>query len=148
MANNYMYFSFGIPLQSQAEEEWAQKFLNYADSCVTDWVKPDHGPESTALMEAFPDWNEWQELGFDWEIDGNAELHIYAEAGEGNTSSVAGFLQAYLRKFENPGKIGFEFCWTCSQSRKGEFGGGACVVTTETEEWWNSAEWLEKKLAK
>jgi len=143
MANNYTYFSLSVHLDDP-EAEWVKKVLGYASNCDGDVINPEDGPESRDLLEIWPDWNDRNYLGFDWEVRGEIDgLWIYTEAGEGNTDAVADFLQFFLAKFGLKTAIQFHYALTCGKPRPGEFSGGACVVTAEDQQWSSLSDWVE-----
>jgi len=129
MADNYMMFSLGVQLNSPEEAEWVETVLDE--------------DKSTDLLSKITEVEEFECLGFEWQIDGQLELWIHDGDGQGNTTHVANFLGEYLRKFEHKLPIAFEFCWSCSKPRIGEFGGGACVVSATEEKWFNSAQFIQ-----
>lgn len=43
--------------------------------------------------------------------------------------NLASLLQEFLQKFNKETKLAFEYAYTCSKPRVGEFGGGAFLIT-------------------
>ena len=141
MADNYTQFSFGVQLASPAEAEWIEELVSFADN-NSEELPP--GELTDVLLRINPDWEYGPYLEFDYQIDGGLELWIHDDGGQGNTTIVANFLGEYLRRFNHDTKIAFEFCWSCSKPRIGEFGGGACVVSANEEKWFSSSQFIEE----
>lgn len=140
MANNYTYFSFAVTLNNPAESEWIETLLEGAS----------HDEPSGEVREVFPEWDDYECLGFDWEIhgaDGKQTLYIHDDGGEGNPDFVVRLLQAYLAWFNPTGIISFEFAYTCSKPRPDEFGGGAVVVTADDDLWSSTSSWVKQTVA-
>jgi hypothetical protein len=118
MANNYLLFSFSLNDLTQEEVEW--------------WGNVDEmlEKENDFWFGAFQ-----VDSGPNWVV-------IYSEES-GDAEGVAFALQAFLSHFgKHDQALGFEFAYTCSKMRTGEFGGGACVVTSKDERWLNTHGWM------
>lgn len=154
MANNNTQFCFEITLNSPEEAEWVETILSLPDTIDNTGVVEDDGEKKERLLDEliaiFPEWEEYECLGFDYEIsgaDGPQTMCIHDNGGEGNLGFVVDFLQAYMLKFKVKGGVGFDWAETCSRSLPGQFGGGAVVVTAFSAEWTNTTDWLVRKLA-
>lgn len=142
MANNYTHFSLAFHLKGGAKaKSWIENLLRKADGLAGD------DTDDEDILETFPNWADYQCTGFEWNIDGD-ELFLHDNGGEGNCEAVATFVQAYLKRFDKKGRVGFGFADTCSSPRVDEFGGGACVVTAKKQKWFNTYTWLNKELSK
>ncbi len=139
MANNYIEFSFSIPLATPAECEWVETlFANPPEALRPDWCEEGD-----------------LDLEFDWEIEAGAdggELHIYSGDGCGNTDKVVEFFKIFLAGAPTElRKLGAEFCYRCEKPRPNEFGGAAALVWVGDdgkieEEWMSTGSWLQDKL--
>jgi hypothetical protein len=143
MANNYTHFSFAFKINSPAEAEYLETVLQSADSY------DEGGTAKDIADDVFEDFEEYQCLGFDCNIECGAdggEVWIHDDGGEGNVDYVVQFLQAYMLKFKITKPIAFEFAVTCDMPRVGEFGGGAVVVTAHDDKWINTAQWIRETI--
>lgn len=150
MANNYTHFSMMFRLKGgEKAKSWIESLLRKTDSLAGD------DTDDEEILEAFPNWADYQCTGFEWSIEPDTSekkeglaLWLRDNGGEGNCEAVATFVQAYLKRFDPKGKVGFQFADTCSSQRVDEFGGGACVVTAKNSKWLNTFTWLNKELSK
>jgi len=119
MANNYLQFSFAVPVSSDECRKWIIDLLSQAEQ-----------DERTAEFETiFPEFGDTEELGFSWDLGEPSDaIWIYAEES-GDTESVVRFLAALIERPDaGLDQVGFGYgCW-CSSMRPGEFGGGAIIV--------------------
>jgi len=138
MANNYVHFSFAVNMWDSERRAWVERLLKDPDELYND--------EDEEFEEVFPNYGDFDCLGFDWDIDLAGELWLHDEEGTGNTDHVSGFLQAYLKKFNIEEPVAFEFAFTCSKPRLDEFGGGAVVVTKDEIHWMSTNSWILDKL--
>ena len=149
MSNNYLQFSFEVPLNTPEEKEWLETFLDTRPEGF--WTK-DQIADEPDVEERLPD--------FEWQF-GDGAIIFYAEEN-GDTEQMTQVLQEFLLKSDTALKaIGFSYSFTSSAMRPGEFGGGAIVVTRATAnydnhfgkipstkvEYIDSLEWLIKKLS-
>jgi hypothetical protein len=115
MANNYTSFSTTINLPGVTPEEvdaWIEERLpQYDDS--------DYG--ASGFQAQYEDGALWV-----WDDDGF-------------TDNVVEFIQETLAKFEIVGTVVFEYAYTCSKPRPGEFGGGVVLITKDNS-WWSSPD--------
>ncbi len=147
MANNYTNFSLAFRLKGgNKAKAWIEKILTKASAAAGD------DTDDEEILEAFPRWADYQCMGFEWSVDepdvSGRDVWIRDGGGEGNADSVASFIQAYLRRFDPKGKVGFQYASTCSSQRVDEFGGGACVVTAKKQKWLNTFDWVNKEMSK
>jgi hypothetical protein len=85
------------------------------------------------LNEASVDLDYWPD--FDWQLSTEErELWIYSEES-GNLNNVATLAQAFLKRFRPSGYWSFEYAYTCSKPRVGEFGGGGAFITAKEIKW-------------
>lgn len=149
MSNNYLQFSFAIKVP-ESQAGWVRELVEIAEDLVG---IDDPDEESQAnydlLCDVFPEWAEYQELGFCLDLDANNECWIYAEES-GNTENVVCFLMKLLGRCYEAGEelkqVGFSYSETCSSMRIGQFGGGAIRVflngSTPEVEYMNTESWL------
>lgn len=127
MANNYLFFSEEITNLTPEETEWIE----------TELAKEPEKPED---YDDLPD--------FEWKVcsnpDGTHSLWLYSEEYS-DPAQVAGFVQAFLKKFRPTGYFELQWAETCSKPRIGEFGGGAVFVTATDVDYWSAGPWLAKK---
>jgi hypothetical protein len=150
VANNYTNFSLAFRLKGgNKARTWIQKVLHKASTLAGD------DTDDKDIQEVFPNWDFSQCMGFEWDFEADpnnkkapVSLWIRDPGGEGDVESVANFIQAYLKKFDPKGKVGFQFAHTCSSQRVDEFGGGACVVTAKKQKWINTFDWVNKEMSK
>lgn len=129
MANNYLQFSFKVPMSEEAGR-WCQSRLD----CLGELAYGTEDAEDAALIEEVRGWelgkvllDEQTSLGFSSEYEDGA-LYLWAEES-GDVEHAALFVLEYLRKWEPTGIVGFEYSVSCSKPRVDEFGGGAVVIT-------------------
>ena len=160
MANNYVQFSFDF-FVPEGHRGWVRE--------VEQLIEKHQGEEVDAdnpLLVALPYWNEYQEAGFNIELDlEDGCCWIYAEEN-GNVDSVIYFLRALLKRVADESQaefgfikpdsmelkqVGFTYAETCSTMRVDNFGGGAVRVFLGDDldeddlinvSWVNSHEWL------
>lgn len=116
MANNYLQFSFVIPILSKEEGEWWRD-VETVHLCTNDC------DDNCNLM---------------YDLDGSGtdialyedddEVHIYSEEYS-NVEWVANKVCEFLSKFNRDDIVTFEWAETCSKMRVGEFGGGSVVIS-------------------
>ena len=151
MANNYLQFSFAIALNNEGEREWVESLLSTASVADELWDLEENISEfdkerMDLFREVFPEFPDTCSLDFDFKINGNNELWIYAEDGMGNPALAADFIQHYLKVFDPKAHVSFEFAETCSKPRIDEFGGGAVIITAENQYWMSTGSWIQDKL--
>lgn len=144
MANNYTHFSFGFKLRNQAEADFLNDLIDKAENF-------DSGDEESdeLVRDTFPDFDDYGSLGFQAQItmeDDGGEAIIFSDGGEGNVEFAVNLVQEFMLKFKVEKPIAFEFAFTCSSPRPGEFGGGAVVVTAHDDVWLNTAQWIAETL--
>jgi len=137
MSNNYTQFSFDF-IVPESQRGWVCEVVELIDEHTGDELE-----DASPLLVAIPDWNEYQEPGFDISIDmENGCCWIYAEE-TGNVDNVIAFLMALLIRLADESQrefgfikrdsahlkeVGFTYADTCSSMRVNEFGGGAVRV--------------------
>ena len=135
MSNNYVLFSFEVPLK-KGEIPWVKNTL----SDPPDYLCSDEGGEDRSV-------------DFEWTVeDGEGEpcLYIYSEES-GDINKVEEFLKMYLAYSDTDlTMIGFEVAFTSSSPKPGEFGGAACLVYVDRETgdinsiWASTSNWLDE----
>jgi hypothetical protein len=125
MASNYTHFSVTLPIPEEPEKA----------ARVEEWVFA-HSDMKDCMMEA-DDWDieDFEEAGYSCDFDiPQGEVWVYGD-GEGSIESAANLIQRYLDDFEIEGGVHMSFAWTCSKPRINEAGGGAVVVTRNSQFW-------------
>jgi hypothetical protein len=129
MANNCLLFSTQLEELSQEELDWARKELE-------------------ERRKKFEDNVDEEDVGFSFEVDDKeATVWLYDEE-YGDPSKLAGFIQAFIKKFRPHMTFYFSWAETCSKPRLYEFGGGAIGVSADKIVWVDPAEEVQKKLEK
>lgn len=152
MADNYVQFSFAIPLDTPEKEAWAREavaFLDDANELPTlERLAALHAgePADTHVFdELLPDeFLDSESLGFNVAVDDDG-IWMYSE-DSGTPDNTIPLIQAYLLKFDPTGAVAFEWADTCSRPRLDEFGGGAAFVTATSVEYMNTGTWVSRKL--
>jgi hypothetical protein len=148
MANNYLQFSFAIPNITGDEAAWIREYLAYAEriadydndawsAAIKDQVPPAHDPLYASVQDN-------GSLGFEWEIDDEDGLWIYAEES-GDPDSAALLVQKFLATHRPNAYVGFEWAATCSKMRLDEFGGGAAIITATEITWNSTSAWVQEQ---
>lgn len=139
MADNFTKFGFQIHATPE-QSAWLQEL--HATCCKLDGsyfyatIDPNGPAPVVPKTEIFdlakiilPDQNaSTGELQFSVK---ETSCCIYAETN-GDVSYTASLLEEYMKHFDLPGVISFEWAQTCSKPRVDEFGGGAAVVMKNT----------------
>jgi len=123
MANNYLEFCEVIEDITEEEAEWIEKELG-TKKAKDDYLNDFIGIDETGVGLRFSC------TGTDY----------------GEPVDCLNFAQKFLKKFRP--EDGFYLCWayTCSKPWRGEFGGGAAVVTAKSMRWMDSHDWAKRKL--
>lgn len=134
MADHFTKFAVELTALTDAEVAWVVEALGW---------DPDEDPDAED-----PPWWDDQAMGpgFDHELDRQArEVLLYGEES-GNVECLAEFVLAFVVKFRPDEIVEIEWAETCSRTRAGEFGGGACVVSREGIEWMATSTWASRKV--
>ena len=136
MANNYLQFSFLVPLKTKKERTWLTKFLT--DRPVGFWTLNQ--------IEDCEDVED-REVGFRHEFSDDGVV-IYAMEN-GDTEQVIQILKRFLKESGTKlTHVGFTYAYTCSSPRPDNFGGGAILVRKAGKvDYIDANEWLAGKLA-
>jgi hypothetical protein len=140
MANYYTEFSFTVALPNK---EALVEALDLYRRC---------GEDESTIPEELESVRE-QGVGFHLEEESNEQsneqypptLWFHSEDG-GNIDSVCMFIQYLLKKNDMKNAVGFEYALTCSKPRIDAFGGGACMITADKIDGFNSGVWLLESL--
>ena len=123
MANNYTQFSFVVKTTEEQKDWLTEKHNNCLDRFDT-----IHSNEEMTAEQILEDNNQpVGELNFE-SIPGSSSMLIYAEES-GDIDYTTKLLQSYLKNFDLPDVISFEWADICDKMRPGEFGGGAAAVS-------------------
>ena len=151
MADYYLQFSEAFNVTAE-EEEWIKEFLK--TECPTE--KTDKEIAAWCKVRGLSkDSDTWNWPHFEWCITGKGKdrsCWIYSNDGY-DEEHLAGFIQAYLRKFHPDTVITISGAETCSKPRIDSFGGFWLAITAKRVEGgstWDAArvaaERLKKKL--
>lgn len=67
---------------------------------------------------------------------GGEPTALFIESSEdGSVDAAVSFIQEFLREFRPADVVLFEWAETCSRMLPGQFGGGACRITSTNVEW-------------
>lgn len=143
MADTHIQASFGFTCSNREMALLEEAFLAAGDLSAD--LDPD--PPSPEFLAVFPPtdddvWSGFRALFTDPDCPG-----LGAEIAGGNTlehpgrsdacifgttdfdpNAVAALIQRCCRESLELAPVGFEYVWTCSKPRPGEFGGGWCVI--------------------
>jgi hypothetical protein len=135
MANYYNYVSFTVPLAPE-QQDWAIKELTRDPTdddemhpgvvCVKSGA-PAHLLDGSGLIYAPALSSEF--------------LWIHTDEWTG-VDALCDRLRNIMRRFDIPGKWGFNWSQGCSSPRVDAYGGGACVVSQTRIESINTGDWL------
>jgi hypothetical protein len=135
MANSYTHMSAFLQLPREALDIIA---------AINDAMNNDE-PLPTALTggeRAMLDDTAAPYLGrCEWD---DVEGKIWLHGDTVRVESVAALVQIAIHRFQPALKWGFEWAYTCSRPRPGEFGGGAAVVAADAIEWCCTSDWLRE----
>jgi hypothetical protein len=101
-----------------------------------DWIKgriEKHTLAEDTDAFCYEDNEDILEFDHGFEPEGDVEeshFWIYSET-HGNVDCVCNFVQAFLAKFRPDQTWTFNYAWTCSKPRLGQFGGGKAKVTAK-----------------
>ena len=85
----------------------------------------------------------WADLeGIAFEATEEGELLVISEEF-GNPNAAAGFIQEFLIEFRPAAGVIFEWAYTATKMRPGEFGGGAAVITAAEIRWLDVNGWAQ-----
>jgi hypothetical protein len=147
MANNYTQFSTGLVIKAETRE-WLRGFMN------SEWLEDFEADDPMASKPANNfyalatdefDWIDGPWCGFEWDADDNY-LIVYCE-DSGDPEPAAFFIQRVLEHEGSNECVLFEYAFTCSKPRAGEFGGGAAFITRDTIEYLQIGEWFKEQKA-
>jgi len=131
----YTETSLEVPL-SQEEQDWAIEFLDYL------LLEPENRlPEYDDLIAAVG--GEYLEPGFGV---GKQEGYLWIKGEHPDLEAIANFIQCILIHFNKDIAVGFQWANTAGRPIPDGFGGGACVVTKNEQDWLNTAEWASTRV--
>lgn len=136
MANNYTLASFVVPVKDVAA---AAARIEEVERFFEQGSLPAGSPLSPGDLEVL---NDGGGLGFAWERQ-EAGIWIGHEESIDLEKAIA-VAQILLRLDGSDEEVGFEWAYTCSAPRIGEFGGGCVLFTKSHAEWSSTAEMLRK----
>jgi hypothetical protein len=146
MANNYTLFSIEI-VTNKKEADWFKEALQKPDDAEFDkW--PEHKQQAWMKQRGVENFNDDNYPDFGYELlqdeKGRTTSIVFFSEENGNLDQVIGLLQDFLKKFHLDKSIRFEWAFTCSRPRPGEFGGGAAFITSKSIKYMNTGDWLLK----
>lgn len=161
MANNYLTFSFAIPLDTPEKTEWAKRAVAYLNSAGeqenierliaidgfdADAADPgETAPEAHEFDALLPEgFAEEEYIGFIATIDEDG-IWIYSDES-GTPDHVVPLAQEFLLKFDPRGYIAFEWAETCSRPILDQFGGGAIFITATSVQYTNTVSWVNERV--
>ena len=135
MANSYTQFSFTFPV-NEAEQAWLQAKIDRLTALIFGEVEPETEWEEDLVEES--------SFGLVVNFEEGAAYFMSEESG--NVELAIDVVQQFLSHFRPTAAIGFEWANTCSKPRPGEFGGGACLITTTETKFINTGLWLAEQM--
>ena len=75
------------------------------------------------------------------------KYYFFNEEGDGDDMNIVKAFQAIIKRSHGKLKyVALEGAYTSSKMRPGEFGGFACLITKEADEWFNTGSWLKTRI--
>lgn len=140
MASNYTLFSTAVEYEKGEQETWVRELMEALDRMeYEDWSDAD-----TALVAGILDVDVDDLYGVpQWDIQ-DAAFVLYSEESA-NLELTASIFQAFLAEFLPDDCIILSWAETCSNSRPGEFGGGAMLITANDIELFDPTQQANNK---
>ena len=146
MANNFLQFSFDVGMTDE-ELVWCVERLALLDTDPQEWAEDPEDPKHTALVREMGEWalvTQLKENQMPFSVSTEqykAGIVFYSEEC-GSPDEASMFLQEFLKRWRPRGSIGFDWAYSCSKPRVGEFGGGACFVPATDTKFYSTSEWV------
>jgi hypothetical protein len=142
MADYFTHFSFVLPLPTEAAQQYAIELAEQASYAhLGDESLPDDFPAS--LREVIEDWR------FETVVSHPSEgWGLWLHSSSGGIDAVCAFIQHLLQRFNATGEVAFEWSHDCSKPRTDAYGGGAALITARKIKTFNTAEWLNRQVAR
>jgi hypothetical protein len=155
MSNNYTRFSFAVRLPAPAAEFAKELDETIAALYDTEVTKEDRRDPMVLIAQRIFDAHDGNDSGCAFQIEDldkptkskDKVLYVFAEES-GSPDIVGEILRTTLRKFKIPSPITFEWAEYADNSRPGEFGGGAMVITAKRIRAHNTSRWIDTTLAR
>lgn len=141
MANNYQQGCESWPITDIEKGILLSLYDNPQDWVeLPDELDPDD-PDRGFVLEFGTNYNENSKVN-------HPHIMLITDDGEWfNSTNVANFLASFMKRCRPKEALGFTWSNTCSKSRPGEFGGGACVVYGDGHsEWLDAGMWIMRKI--
>lgn len=147
MANNYLQFSFVMPLKTVEHVAFVTDLLVQLADCSDKYIDPE-GQFADIEFDPWVHDLVQQAEGFtDVSLQTVAAYEVWFAAEEcGDVEITAAFVQRILKEFPELAPVGFTYAYTCSKMRADEFGGGGVVVTKDVIHTWEASTWVNYKL--
>ena len=143
MANSYTSFVLMIPKLTKKEVEWLKQEVSCPEEEFDTWDEEKQQAWLTA--HSVDEVTYWPDFGFVASKEGSRWTAEFFSEEAGSINNVCDVLQRYLNAFHPDRHISFEWAFTCSARRLGEFGGGAAFITAKKIHYLHTADWLTKK---
>ena len=132
MADYFTSFSFILPLNDDAQKEYALKISHLASqNRFGDEPLPADFPES--LKDSMEDWS--------FELE-DCDEGIWLHSDSGGIDAVCAFVQHLIQNFHLTSCVTFEWSHDCTKPRVDAFGGGAAIITATEIKTMNTADWI------
>jgi hypothetical protein len=136
MANNYTQFSVQVPLRKGKHVHAAAVKLI------------DEGYEERRKADEEMRYDDLEAIGFEFQYDGTCgDLYLYAEE-HGAPDHVVSYIETLIHRRLALEPVYFEWAYTCSKPRPGEFGGGGALITKDKTYWFMPSRYMELKWEK
>lgn len=140
MADYYTSTSFTVRATPE-QYEWLDRLHNAA-CCRAVGDEPETGPDIAEAYAALAEFDDCGIDNLDYITDGDGPPHIWICGDtDANCDYIATLMQQFMRHFDLPGAICFQWASHCSKPIPDSFGGGAFVVTKDAIEGMTGGSW-------
>ena len=132
MADYFTRFSLVVKL-APTQIGYALDLAAKASSCR---FEPESKPTDfpNALSDVLEDWS--------FEVEQDPE-GIWINSEYGGIDAACAFIQHLLQKFDEKGRVTFEWSHDCTKPRLDAYGGGAAVITAQVIKTMSTSGWLQ-----
>lgn len=140
MADYHTSTSFDVRATLE-QYEWLDRLHNAVCARVLG-DDPEIEPDIKEAYEALAEFDDCGIDSLDYITDSDDPPHIWVSGDEAaNCNYIAALMQQFMRHFDMPGAICFQWADHCSKPIPDAFGGGAFVVTKDSLEGMSSGSW-------
>lgn len=142
MANNYLQFSEVLDNLSTDEIKWFKFYLDEME-----YINANAEFRNNLISTFWKNVLDGDKyISFGFEID-EEEICFFSEEFA-NVDILAQLIKHFFLENRPNGNDIFSITWAeyCDKLRPGEFGGGACVITKDNIYWYNTYDFVKKKI--